>query len=214
MMERSIKIYLFGFIVGLVVCFILLLSYPSLYYAFLAILMKKTEMQTDALGGSQTLSIGLNNVVASLLAAYGGYILSKIFFLLNNNSHYAMPGLLGMLDAKSRAVPRERLKYYLALYTFPTFALFINGFVLGAFLMLYAENLEAYLANLLPHGFLEVPGILLSGGIGLTIADGSVFGDGDLKENLEEIARRQVPRYLIVMELLIISAFLEVLPAA
>ncbi len=212
MMERSIKIYTFGFIVGIVVCFVLVLAYPPFYYAFLVALMKKAEMQTEALGGSRVLSISLNNVVASLLAAYGGYILSRIFFSLNSNALYVQPRILGMLDSKSKAVPIEKLKYYLALYSLPSFVLFINGFVLGAFFVLYTENLGGYFANLLPHGLFEVPAILVSGSIGYIIAEG-VFGDGDLKEKLDAIAKKQVPRYFLVLELLVIGALLEAMPS-
>ncbi len=214
MIKRSIRIYILGFLVGLILCFILILTFPSLYYAFLAALMKKTELQTEVLGGSQTLSITLNNLIASLIAAYGGYVMTKIFFSLNTTAQYELPGLLGTLGVNSKAIPREKRKYYLALYTFPIFVLFINGFVLGAFFTLYLENLGAYFANLLPHGFFEIPGILASGSIGLTIAEASVFRDGDLKENLERMARRQVPSYLIVVELLIVGAFMEVLAVA
>ncbi len=211
MIKRSIRIYIFGFLAGLILYFILLLTFPSLYYALLAALMKKTELQTEVLGGSQTLAITLNNLIASLIAAYGGYVMSKIFFSLNTTAQYELPRFFGMWGVKLKAIPREKRKYHMALYTFPTFVLFINGFVLGAFFTLYIENLGAYFANLLPHGFFEIPGILASGSIGLTIAEASVFRDGDLKENLERIARTQAPSYLIVVELLIVGAFMEVL---
>jgi uncharacterized membrane protein SpoIIM required for sporulation len=214
MMERSLKLYLVGFISGLIVCFILIVSYPALYYAFLAALSKKVEVQIAVLGGNRALAISLNNMIASLIAAYGGYIMSRVFFYFDSKPQYRIKGLLGLLDTKSKAVPMENLRFYLALYALPAFALFINGFVLGAFFMLYAENLGAYFANLLPHGLFEVPGILFSGSIGLTIADVSVFDGGNLRKNLDGMARRQIPRYLLVLELLIISAFLEVLTAA
>jgi len=210
MMNRSIRLYLFGFISGFVVFIILHFTFPRFVHAALAILIKKTEVQADLLGGSLVLAIFANNLTASLIAAFGGYTMSKAFFSLKNSSQGSMPRFLGILNVKSRMVPKENLRYFLALYVFPTFVLFINGFVLGGFATVYLENFGEYLGNLLPHGIFEIPGILISGNIGLTIADESIFEDGDIKENLNRIAKRQIPSYLLVLELLIISALLEV----
>lgn len=215
MIEKSLRIYIFGFTIGVIICFILVLTYPSLYYAFLALLLKKEDVQeevAEALGGNLAISIGLNNILASLLCAYGGYLATMTFLRFKTSTSQTMVRILRYLDEKIASLPRDRVKYYLALYVFPTFILFVNGFVLGAFFILYNENLESYFSNLMPHGFFEIPAILLSGSIGLSIAEDSVFSEGDLREKLNNKAQKQLLNYALVVELLVISALLEVLP--
>ncbi|MEE8168811.1 MAG: stage II sporulation protein M [Candidatus Hydrothermarchaeales archaeon] len=209
MIKKSFKIYLFGFTIGVIICFILLLSFPALYYAFLALLIKKAEVQKEVLGGNPALSISLNNVFAAFMCAYGGYLTSRVFLHFDSSAHSTVARILRLLDAKIARLPIERVKHYLALYTFPIFILFFNGFVLGAFFILYSENLEAYFANLLPHAFFEIPGILLAGSIGLSIAERAVFSEGEFRKKLDTEARKELLYYALVVGLLIIGALLE-----
>lgn len=132
MIRNSIKIFLIGFISGTIASSILVLLFPGIYYAFLELLGRKIEAQAS-ITKSMSLAIILNNLAASFLCSYGGFV-----------------------DRTIASIPDERLRYYLPLYIFPTFILVLNGFVLGAFFIFYLQNLEKYYGGLFPHAYFEL----------------------------------------------------------
>jgi stage II sporulation protein M len=104
--------------------------------------------------------------------------------------------------------------YYLLLRTFPVLILFLNGFVLGAFLILYLtyfhERVFEFLAALFPHGVFEIPGIILAGAIGLKIAElGKVESVPELKNHIGDVAKGTLYRYLVAVALLVIGGIIE-----
>jgi stage II sporulation protein M len=104
--------------------------------------------------------------------------------------------------------------YYLFLHLFPVFILFLNGFVLGAFLLLYltyySERVFEFLAALFPHGVFEIPGIILAGSIGLKIAElGKLETVQELKNRMNNVVKGTFSRYLVVVALLVIGGIME-----
>jgi uncharacterized membrane protein SpoIIM required for sporulation len=196
MIVKSAKIYLAGFITGTLLCFVLIHTFPQVYLAFINLLIKKIEAQVE-FGRAFHLNISaviiLNNVSASFIMSYGGIILSKIRMAINR-------GNMG--------------SYYLLLRAFPVFILFLNGFVLGAFLVLYLtyynEKMFEFLAAILPHGSFEIPGIILSGAIGLKIAElGKLESVSELKNRMSDAAKSTLQRYLVAVALLVIGGIIE-----
>lgn len=217
MIGKSAKIYLSGFLVGGVACYLLILIYPALYLAFIDWLRIKIEIQA-ALGRKVYLTfpmvIILNNVSASFLCSYGGYFLTKIYMLLGTGSSSTLLRRLSFFDKRVDGIPEDRLKYYLSLYAFPVFILFLNGVVLGAFLLLflvyYSQDVPGYIRALLPHGLFEIPGIIISGAIGLEIAELSAFKKGSgFRASLDEVAREKLLKYLLVIFLLTVGGVVE-----
>lgn len=195
---KSVKIYLAGFLAGTVFCFLLIHTFPEIYLAFIRFLTGKIAAQVE-LGESFHLNIPaviiLNNVSASLITSYGGTLLSRIYMYMTKDDG-TMKG------------------YYLLLYTFPVFILFLNGFVLGALLLLYltyySESVFRYLAALFPHGIFEIPGIILSGAIGLKIAElGKLETVSELKNRMNSVTKGTIRRYLVVVALLVIGGIIE-----
>lgn len=196
MIVKSAKIYFFGFITGTVFCFLLFHTLPQVYLALINLLIRKIEAEV-ALGRAFHLNISaviiLNNVSASFIMAYGGAILSRI-----------------RMAAKGGTMK----SHYLLLHTFPVAILFLNGFVLGAFLVLYLsyfhEKMLDFLAALLPHGSFEIPGIILSGSIGLKIAElGKMDSVSKLKNRMNEETMGTLRMYLFAVLLLVIGGIIE-----
>jgi len=104
--------------------------------------------------------------------------------------------------------------YHMFLHTFPVFILFLNGVVLGAFLVLYLtyynENVSAYISAIFPHAIFEIPGIMLSGAIGLTIAGlGNLDTAAELKNRMNDVATGTIRRYIFVIALLVVGGIIE-----
>lgn len=196
MIIKSAKIYLAGFITGTIFCFLLIHTFPQVYLALINLLIRKIEAQMEfgkAFHLNFSAVIILNNISASFIMSYGGVLLSKIRMAING-------GTMG--------------SYYLLLRTFPVLILFLNGFVLGAFLILYLtyyhEILFEFLAALFPHGVFEIPGIILAGAIGLKIAElGKVESESELKNRMGDVAKGTLYRYLVVVALLVIGGIIE-----
>ncbi|MEE8402094.1 MAG: stage II sporulation protein M [Candidatus Hydrothermarchaeaceae archaeon] len=196
MIKKSAKIYLSGFLVGSLFCFFLIRTFPQVYLSFMGILIRKIESSVE-LGESFHLNISaviiLNNISASFIMAYGGNLLSRIYLIIGGDVMRA---------------------FYLFLYTFPVLILFFNGFVLGAFLLLYlvffSESILKYLAALFPHGIFEIPGIILSGAIGLEIAElGKSDSLSKLKRQINDVTKGTLRRYAVVIVLLTIGGIME-----
>lgn len=206
-MNRSLKTFFSGLFLGLLLGFAVKILLPGVYFYFLLLLEKKTQVQTSAVG-SYSLAILLNNLLASFLCAYGGYFMTKAFLLIDSRSS-TLVARLGFLDKRIARLSRERLKYYLSLHALPAFVLFFNGLVLGFLFVLYYDRPSDYFKGLMPHGFFEIPAILLAGSIGYRIADAVFSESEDFKEELEKRGKREITRFLLVIALLIFAAFLE-----
>jgi stage II sporulation protein M len=196
MIIKSAKIYLAGFITGTIFCFLLIHTFPQVYLAFINLLIRKIEAQVE-FGRAFHLNVPaiiiLNNVSASFIMSYGGVLLSKMRMVISGSTMRS---------------------YYLLLHTFPVLILFLNGFVLGAFLILYLtyyhEKILEFLAALLPHGVFEIPGIILSGAIGLGIAGlGKLESVSELKNRMSDVAKGTLGRYLVAVALLVIGGIIE-----
>ncbi len=195
---KSAKIYLAGFVVGTVFCFLLIRTFPEIYLAFIELLIRKMEVQ---MGFGKSFHLGiptviiLNNVSASFIMSYGGTLLCRIYMALKDGTVKAC---------------------YLLLHVFPVLVLFLNGFVLGAFLLMYltyyseSERVFKFLAGLFPHGVFEIPGIILSGAIGLRIAElGRLENVAELKNRMNSAVKGTLGRYIIVVVLLVIGGIME-----
>ena len=196
MIVKSAKIYLFGFITGTVFCFLLFHTFPQVYLALINLLIRKIEAGV-AFGRAFHLNFSaviiLNNFSASFIMAYGGSVLLRIRMAVNGGTMKA---------------------YYLLLHTFPVVILFLNGFVLGAFLILYLlyyhERMLDFLTALLPHGTFEIPGIILSGAIGLKIAElGKMDSVSKLKNRMRDETMGTLRMYLAAVLLLVIGGIIE-----
>lgn len=207
MILRSLRTFslglLFGFLLGLGVKFLL----PGLYDYFLFLLEKKTRVQSSAVG-SYSMAILLNNAFASFLCAYGGYFITRLFLLFNSSSSPFLRKL-SLLDKRIAFLHEAALKYYLSLHSLPFFILFFNGFVLGTLFVLYSSRPMEYFHGLLPHGLFEIPAILLAGSIGYSVGEAVFSKSMDLKNALTIRVKKQMPKFLIVLGLIIIAAFLE-----
>ncbi len=207
MIRKALRIYLSGFLFGVLSASLLITFYPEAYYAFLRLLLLKIELQSEIIKDLSTLVI-LNNLVASYLCAFGGYFASK-FLLYRGVS--GSPAFLKRFKS-IKEIPERYRMHYLSLSIFPIFMLFENGFVLGKLFIFYMEFLGKYVALLYPHALFEIPGMILAGAIGLEIATSSkasFFGKGGFPQELDSVARGGIKRYLIAVALLIIAGMLE-----
>lgn len=210
MIKKSLKIFLTGFVAGALASLILVLLFPGIYYAFLKLLGKKIETQAS-IARSLPLAIILNNLAASFLCSYGGFIFARIFLIFSGGPPKILRKL-AFLDSTVASIPDERLRYYLPLHIFPTFILVLNGFVLGAFFIFYLQNLEKYYGGLFPHAYFELPAIILSGSIGLEIAGRASSSSGNLEEfkrELNALAKSRILRYCLVVALLVVGGVVE-----
>jgi len=183
-MKKSVKLFIFGFLLGIVLSFI----FPSLYNLIFGALQERMEAQSKIVS-NPFIGILLNNITASFITAYGGVFLTRLFLFLKS-------------DEKS-------LKY--SLFLFPYSVLLLNGFILGVFFN--ALGIEKFIRGLLPHGVLEIPAILLSGSIGIEIGEKSlkyIENREKLREKIIFNAKKSIKNYFIVILLLLIAGFLEV----
>lgn len=208
MILRSLRTFTLGLISGLLLGLVVKFFLPEVYHYLLSLLERKTQAQAIAVG-SYSLAILLNNSLASFLCAYGGYFTTRVFLLINSQRSSLFLKKLSFLDRRILTLRSTELRYYLSLYALPVFILFFNGSVLGSLFALYATNPKGYFLGLLPHGFFEIPAILLAGSIGYTIAEAIFAKSADFEAELTRRAMSQVYKYLIVLGLLIAGALLE-----
>ena len=179
MLKKSLGIYTAGLVFGVLSSAVLIAVYPALYFAFLEFLRQKIESQSR-LVENLSLMIILNNLLAAGIASFGGVGVSKIVNLFD------------------RGIARRKA----LLSAIPTGVLFVNGEVLGLLAVLYRENISLYLYGIFPHGFFEIPAIILSGSIGLEISEES-------QDSLIAAARTKIRRFTAVVLLLIVGGVLE-----
>ncbi len=185
MLKKSVYIYSGGFVFGVVSSAVILAVHPSLYQAFLELLRRKIAVQSSLIK-NLTLMIILNNLLAASIASYGGTAVSKVVALIDRG-----------------AAKRKSLLYFL-----PVGVLFVNGEILGLLSVLYAEHLSMYLSGIFPHGFFEIPAIILSGSIGLEISE-SVKFEGEYQEVLSRAALDRARLFALVVILILIGGILE-----
>ena len=193
---KSAKIYLLGFFIGTLFSFLLFLLSPDTFLWLIELLVRKMAAQLEFGKGIHldvSAVIILNNFSASFIMAYGGTLLSRIRMRIN-------PGTI-----KS---------YYFLLHSFPALILFLNGFVLGAFLILYVayyhEKVLMFLLGILPHGTFEIPGIIISGAIGLRLAAlGKLESVTELKGHMNNELLGTLKIYLVAVVLLVIGGIIE-----
>jgi uncharacterized membrane protein SpoIIM required for sporulation len=186
MLKRSATLYLVGFLFGFFVSGILLFIYPSFYSMFLDFLRQKAVAQSKVIPNI-SLMIIVNNLVAAGLAAFGGVGVSKIVNAFDSET------------AKNKTI----------LYFLPGGILFVNGEVLGLLAVFYREHVSQFLAGIFPHGFFEIPAIILSGAIGLDISEESQRATGYFQENLTLQVRANMAKFSLVVILVIIGGLLE-----
>lgn len=184
--KRSISIYAAGYVFGMVFSAVLILVYPPFYFAFLEFLRQKVAAQSKLIE-NLALMIIANNILAAGIASFGGTGVSKIVNIFDSEI------------ARRKAV----------LYFLPLGILFVNGGVLGFFAVLYREHVFMYLSRIFPHGFFEIPAIILSGAIGLAISEESQGVGEDFQRDLNGVAKRKLSRFGIVVLLIIIGGLLE-----
>jgi uncharacterized membrane protein SpoIIM required for sporulation len=211
MLKKSASMFIIGFASGVIVSSLLILTFPWIYYAFLELLARKVEVQCNIISEPKIM-IPTNNILAALVCTFGGYCVSKIYLFLNTKKTSKLAKKISLLDKQARNIPEEYLKYHLVLYIFPVFILFLNGFVLGAFFVLYIEAIDLYFTRLLPHGFFEFPAIIISGALGLEIARESctsLVNLEEFKKRIDGIAKNKAWKFMFVIALLIIGGVLE-----
>jgi uncharacterized membrane protein SpoIIM required for sporulation len=186
MLKRSATIYLGGFLFGLVSSVIIIAVYPSLYYAFLEFLRRKVEAQSTMIENF-TLMIIANNLLAAGIASFGGVGVSK---------------LVNIFDSKTAM--NKAFLYFL-----PVGILFVNGEVLGLLAVLYMEHIPRLLSGIFPHGFFEIPAIILSGSIGLEISEEAQQNIEGFQNKLSRLVKNQAWRFAVVVVLIILGGILE-----
>ncbi len=186
MFKRSAAIYTGGFLFGLVSSALIIAFYPSLYEAFLEFLRRRVETQSRVIENF-TLMIIVNNLLAAGIASFGGVGVSKLVNIFNPTA------------AKNKAL----------LYSLPVGILFVNGEILGLLGALYIEQASRFLSGIFPHGFFEIPAIILSGAIGLGISEESKNFENDFQTDLNNHAKQNLKKFTIVVLLIIIGGMLE-----
>jgi uncharacterized membrane protein SpoIIM required for sporulation len=186
MLKKSASIYLGGFVFGFFASAVLLVVYPTLYYASLEFLRQKVVSQSKVIE-NLTLMIIVNNLIAAAIASFGGAGVSKIVNLIDHKF------------AKNKAI----------LYFLPVGILFVNGEVLGLLAVLFVDNIRGYLYGIFPHGFFEIPAIILSGSIGLEISEECQKANETFQEHLTMLVRSKLSKFTLVILLIILGGFLE-----
>jgi stage II sporulation protein M len=95
------------------------------------------------------------------------------------------------------------------LYFLPVGILFVNGEVLGLLAVLFVDNIRGYLYGIFPHGFFEIPAIILSGSIGLEISEECQKANETFQEYLTMLVRSKFSKFTLVILLIILGGFLE-----
>jgi len=186
MFKRSAAIYFGGFLFGLLSSALIIAFYPSLYTAFLEFLLRRVEAQSKIIENF-TLMIIANNLLAASIASFGGVAVSKLVNIFS-------PGA-----ARNKAL----------LYFLPAGILFVNGEVLGLLAALYVEHIPRFFAGIFPHGFFEIPAIILSGAIGLDISEESRKIEGGFQKDLSILAKNNLNKFGLAVLLIIIGGILE-----
>lgn len=186
MFKRSASIYVGGYVFGVLSSAALIFVYPSLYYAFLELLRQKIMAQSRLIENVVFMII-VNNLLAASISSFGGTAVSKI---------------VSLLDVEG--AKRKALFYFL-----PVGILFVNGEVLGLFAVLYVENLSRYLLGVFPHGFFEIPAIILSGTIGLEISEESQMSEDLFHGGLNRIVKEKLWKFALVVLLIIVGGVIE-----
>jgi len=186
MLKKSVSIFSGGFVFGVVSSAVIVSVNPSLYQAFLELLRQKIAVQSRLIG-NLTLMIILNNLLAAFIASFGGTVVSKAVALIDDS-----------------AAMRKSLLYFL-----PVGILFVNGEILGLLAALYAENLSIYISGIFPHGFFEIPAIILSGAIGLNISESVNTENEDYQEILHRAATEKVGLFIMVVVLIVTGGIIE-----
>ncbi|MEE8358352.1 MAG: stage II sporulation protein M [Candidatus Hydrothermarchaeales archaeon] len=190
MIKKSAKTYFKGFAAGVIVSIVLLRTYPSIYHIFTGALTKKLEIQRQIIP-SLPLMLIVNNTIAALICAFGGYGFTKVYL--------------------KRGIEKERL-YSFTLNIFPVIVLFSSGFVVGAFLPPFINDLTSYFALLLPHGIFELPATILSGSIGFDIADTAHQISRSIEifaEKIEYKIKSKKNEYVTILILIALGGILE-----
>lgn len=190
MIKKSALTYFLGFITGVMLSIVLLKTFPSIYHLFTGALVKKLEIQKQIIPNLPLMLI-VNNILASLICAFGGYAFAKLYL--------------------HREIKGANL-YHVTLNIFPVFVLFVSGFVLGAFLPPFIKDLSTYFSLLLPHGIFELPAIILSGSIGFDIASTSpqiIDSLEKFEERIDDMLNNKRREYMAVVILLVIGGILE-----
>ncbi len=207
MILRSAKTFASGYILGVLLGLGVKILLPGLYLYLLYLLEQKVVVQS-AIAGGYSIGILLNNLLASLLCSYGGYLTTQVFLRLRSPGSAAIRRL-SFLEKRVRNLRGENLNFFLSLYTLPFFILGFNGLVLGFLLILYASRPLEYLSGLFPHGLFELPAIILAGSIGYSIGEAVFTHRSGLEKEINIRARKHMPRYFLVLFLLVIGAYLE-----
>ncbi len=190
MIKKSAKTYFKGFAAGVIISIVLLRTYPSIYHIFTGALTKKLEIQRQIIP-SLSLMLIVNNTIAALICAFGGYGFTKIYL--------------------KRGIEKERL-YSFTLNIFPVMVLFSSGFVVGAFLPLFINDLTSYFALLLPHGIFELPATILSGSVGFDLAETTDQIKRSIKifeKKIDNTIKTKKKEYAMIIILIVIGGILE-----
>jgi uncharacterized membrane protein SpoIIM required for sporulation len=205
---RSFMIFIYGALTGVALFLLISVAAPELKSLILLLLKTKIEAQ-EKLVRNPSMAILLNNLIASLLCSYGGFLTTMAFLRLGEVSDPSLR-VLRRLDRRLSQIRDDRLKFYLSLFIFPVFILFLNGAVLGFLFGFFLHSPAEYFARLNSHGITELPAIILSGSIGLKIGEAMLPRlNTDFEAELTEEVRRSLKDYILVVALLVVSAYLE-----
>src|SRR3990172_6890838 len=114
-MLRGLRIYAAGFVLGALSSIALFFLAREVYLSLLRLLAAKAGAQTAAVG-SLPLMIILNNLLASFIGAYLGYLLARLFLYTDPPPSQASARLLTALDGRLAGVDPRSLRFYLPLY--------------------------------------------------------------------------------------------------
>jgi len=174
--KKSASIYFGGLVFGLAFSILASIIYPSLLTSILAFLVQKVETQTTVMPNI-TMMIIVNNLVASGFGAFGGVVLSNLasIFSLRASRNFSL------------------------LISIPGGVLFVNGFVLGFLGFLYITDIMGFLKGILPHGFFEIPALIIAGSIGLKFAESKSFQESPSKYHIKEMIKDFLPVVILVV---------------
>lgn len=207
--KESIKLLVLGLMGGLAIHLGFSLLFPELRDFILMLLKSRSRAQESFVEEAPGLGIFINNLLASLLCSYGGVLNTAIFIRLKSKSDPRLRAL-AKLDKRVLKVSEERLRFYLSLFTIPVFILLFTGLTLGFISGFYTGSPGLFVLRLYPHGIAELPAIVISGSVGLSIAESALremnrnFSKAMLRE-----AKHSLKFYAVVPPLLALAAYLE-----